>query len=280
MLDKRKNRTMQRVMLVAMLTMGLLLIGAGQAAAQVPAESEREQEAREEEERERERRAPPPKVIKAQPVAPAQQKPAQEDCNSISLEKGKLDCWAKRARGGDKDLRGADLRGAGLGWVDLRNANLSNANLIGAALENAKLDGANLTGAKIDMLALSKMHIKLDEWKRRGGIITDEPKPTPKPEPKVIDVPKPNPHAPRTEVSGPITRVNLTGRVKFFNDTKGFGFITPMEGQRDCFVHHSEIKEREDTGMRTTLVQGDLVKFVYVSGHWKGPSCEDVVKIK
>jgi CspA family cold shock protein len=48
-----------------------------------------------------------------------------------------------------------------------------------------------------------------------------------------------------------------TGTVKWFNDAKGFGFITPEGGQKDCFVHHSAI---QGGGFRT-LAEGERVEF-------------------
>jgi len=51
---------------------------------------------------------------------------------------------------------------------------------------------------------------------------------------------------------------NMTiGTVKFFNDTKGFGFITPDDGGTDAFVHISAV---EKAGMRT-LQQGNRVSY-------------------
>ena len=48
-----------------------------------------------------------------------------------------------------------------------------------------------------------------------------------------------------------------TGTVKWFNDAKGFGFISPTEGGDDVFVHFSEVK---GDGFRT-LSEGQQVKF-------------------
>ena len=51
--------------------------------------------------------------------------------------------------------------------------------------------------------------------------------------------------------------MRTTGTVKWFNDTKGFGFITPANGEKDCFVHHSAIQGH---GFKT-LAEGESVEF-------------------
>jgi len=66
----------------------------------------------------------------------------------------------------------------------------------------------------------------------------------------------------------------MTGVVKWFNDTKGFGFITPEDGGKDLFVHHSAI---QSTGFRS-LAEGDRVQFDIVQGQ-KGPAADKVTKI-
>ena len=66
----------------------------------------------------------------------------------------------------------------------------------------------------------------------------------------------------------------MTGKVKWFNDQKGFGFITPDNGEKDCFVHHSAIQA---SGFKT-LGEGEAVEFDMVEGK-KGPAAENVVKV-
>ncbi|MFC1652138.1 cold-shock protein [Planctomycetota bacterium] len=56
------------------------------------------------------------------------------------------------------------------------------------------------------------------------------------------------------------------GTVKWFNESKGFGFITPEEGGDDLFVHHSEI----NTQGYATLNEGQAVEFEIGEGR-KGP---------
>ncbi|MCL4537669.1 MAG: cold-shock protein [Nitrospirae bacterium] len=65
-----------------------------------------------------------------------------------------------------------------------------------------------------------------------------------------------------------------TGTVKWFNDSKGFGFITSDEGG-DIFVHHSSI---QGSGFKS-LAEGDRVSFDVEQGP-KGPKAVNVVKIK
>ncbi|MBF9014653.1 MULTISPECIES: cold-shock protein [unclassified Oceanispirochaeta] len=62
-----------------------------------------------------------------------------------------------------------------------------------------------------------------------------------------------------------------TGTVKFFNESKGFGFITPEEGGNDVFVHSSEIVDGP-------LYENDKVTFEIGEGQ-KGPCAIKVSKI-
>jgi CspA family cold shock protein len=68
--------------------------------------------------------------------------------------------------------------------------------------------------------------------------------------------------------------MRITGTVKWFNDAKGYGFITPEGDDRDCFVHHSAIQAE---GFKS-LAEGEQVEFEITQGE-KGPAAENVVKL-
>lgn len=65
------------------------------------------------------------------------------------------------------------------------------------------------------------------------------------------------------------------GTVKWFNADKGFGFITPEDGGKDLFVHHSEIQAG---GGFATLDDGQEVEFEIGQGQ-KGPCANNVVPV-
>jgi CspA family cold shock protein len=64
-----------------------------------------------------------------------------------------------------------------------------------------------------------------------------------------------------------------TGKVKWFNESKGFGFIEPDGGGRDVFVHYSAI---QGEGYKT-LSEGQSVEFEVIQGE-KGPQAANVLK--
>jgi CspA family cold shock protein len=65
-----------------------------------------------------------------------------------------------------------------------------------------------------------------------------------------------------------------TGTVKWFNDSKGYGFITPDEGTKDLFVHHSNIV---GDGYKS-LAEGARVEFEPREGQ-KGPEATNVILV-
>ncbi len=67
----------------------------------------------------------------------------------------------------------------------------------------------------------------------------------------------------------------VKGQVKWFNESKGFGFITPADGSKDVFVHFSAI---QGNGFKT-LAEGQSVEFEIQDGQ-KGPAAVNVQAIE
>jgi CspA family cold shock protein len=77
----------------------------------------------------------------------------------------------------------------------------------------------------------------------------------------------------RRQRSGRKKPTLTTGKVKWFDDTKGFGFITPDDGQKDCFVHRSAIKGGK------SLAEGSRVEFRVVTDEKGREAAADVADI-
>ncbi|MCZ6760920.1 MAG: cold-shock protein [Gemmatimonadetes bacterium] len=65
------------------------------------------------------------------------------------------------------------------------------------------------------------------------------------------------------------------GTVKWFNDSKGFGFIVREDGAKDCFVHHSAIQAEGFKSLR----EGQQVEFDVIEDQ-KGPSAQNVTVVE
>jgi CspA family cold shock protein len=79
---------------------------------------------------------------------------------------------------------------------------------------------------------------------------------------------------PVLELAEEVLHKMATGTVKWFNDAKGYGFITPDAGGKDLFVHHSAIA---GDGFKS-LAEGAHVEFESRAGQ-KGPEATNVVTV-
>ena len=84
-----------------------------------------------------------------------------------------------------------------------------------------------------------------------------------------FDRPRSAPRAPRQQATGPA--VEMTGTVKWYNATKGFGFISPQSGGKDVFVHATAL---EQAGL-PPLQEGQAVRMNVVQGA-KGPEVSSI----
>ena len=76
------------------------------------------------------------------------------------------------------------------------------------------------------------------------------------------------------KINGNSMANTMTGSVKWFNDDKGFGFITPADGSKDVFVHFSAIQSDNFK----SLAEGQQVSFSIENGA-KGPAAANVIAL-
>jgi CspA family cold shock protein len=81
------------------------------------------------------------------------------------------------------------------------------------------------------------------------------------------------PRLSKTDLSKEGANIMSTGKVKWFNESKGYGFIEPEGGGRDVFVHYSAI---QGEGYKT-LSEGQPVEYEIILGD-KGPQASNVLK--
>ena len=73
-----------------------------------------------------------------------------------------------------------------------------------------------------------------------------------------------------------MSNATQTGIVKWFNESKGYGFIAPDDGGKDLFAHFREIQGQE--GQHKTLAENARVQFVVTQGQ-KGPQASSIVTL-
>jgi CspA family cold shock protein len=81
------------------------------------------------------------------------------------------------------------------------------------------------------------------------------------------------PRLSKTDLGKEGANIMSTGKVKWFNESKGYGFIEPEGGGRDVFVHYSAI---QGEGYKT-LSEGQPVEYEIILGD-KGPQASNVLK--
>lgn len=167
------------------------------------------------------------------------------------------------------DFSDADLSGLDLSGQDLSGWNLHDANLNNAILRKTKFADTDLGNALIDPRQLVQSvgwenAILSDEVRREALVLISSERGGAR---------KPVADKKETERSGAGT---VMGTVKWFNSTKGYGFIQPDDGGNDVFVHISAV-ERAGLG---TLREGQRISYEIVADRRSGKSSVEKIEIR